>query len=114
MSYPTGEENDASGDLARLGRSAHWTRELLLRILQHSRWNKRCPDGPWSNSVDSDAVSDLLVTETTSEGDDGALCECLVEEVRASNVCVDAGVVDNRGASLHVRQSVLCEVKVEM
>ena len=38
----------------------------------HGARDKGCPNGAGANSVDADAVAELLVGEAAGEGDDGA------------------------------------------
>jgi hypothetical protein len=53
----------------------------------------------------------VLVAETTSERDDSALCGCVVEEIWTADIGVYGGVVDDRGAFLHVREGIFREIE---
>lgn len=52
---------------------------------------------------------DELVGEAAGEGDDGAFCGGVVEEVGAADVGVYGGVVDDCGAGFHVGEGVFGE-----
>lgn len=106
-----GEEHDAGGDLAGLGGPAHGTRKRLLGLVVHGGRDERGPDGSRGDGVDADALADELVAEAAREGDDGALGRRVVQQVGAADVGVDAGVVDDGGAPLHVREGVLGQVE---
>jgi hypothetical protein len=60
-----------------------------------------------TNTVNADPISDLLVAQSASKGDDGALGACVLEEIGAPNVWVYRGAGDDGVAASHVRQSVL-------
>lgn len=90
------QEDKAGCDLARLGRSTHRIgAELIYCILLHGRGDQRRPHGPGSNGIDADAERDLLVVEATGKGDDGSLGGGVVQEVRAADIGVYGGVVDD-------------------
>ena len=109
----TGEEDNGSGNLTWLSRTAQRSgSELLLVLTLHGRWDERCPDGSRGNSVDANAVSGLLIAQATGEGDDCALGGGVVEKVGTTDIGVDAGVVDDGAAALHVWQRVLGKVEV--
>ena len=78
----------------------------------HRARHQRRPDRARTNSVDADAVADLLIRETASEGDDGAFGGGVVEEVGPADVGVYGGVVDDGAAAGHVWQGVFGEVEV--
>lgn len=103
------QEDKASSNLARLRRPADWGGELLDGLVVHGCRNERGPDRSWSNGVDTDSPSDILVRQTASEGDDGALCGRVVEQVWTTDVCIDRGIVDDSCTTLHVREGVLGE-----
>ena len=50
--------------------------------------------------------------KAASEGDDGALCRCVIEQIWPSNIGIDGCVVDDRRARFQVRKSVLREIEV--
>lgn len=106
-----GQENHTCCDFAWLSRSSHRRSELLDRIVVHCCRDKWRPDWPRSYGIDSDTLADELVRETTREGNDGALCGGVVEEIWSANVGVYGGVVDDGVAFLHVRQDVFGEVE---
>ncbi len=54
-------------------------------------------------------MRDLLVGESAREGDNGALCRGVVEEVGAADVGVYRGAGDDCVAALHLREDVLGE-----
>lgn len=64
-----------------------------------------------SNSVDTNALADVLVAETSGEGHNGALCRGVVEKIGSADVGVDGSVVDDGGAGLHVGERVLGDVE---
>ena len=74
------QEDKAGSDLRRLRRTANRAGELGLGLLVHGGGNQRSPDGTGSDCVDADAAANVLVVETAGEGDDGALCRCVVLE----------------------------------
>ena len=107
------QEDKARGDLARLTRPAHRrAAELVLGVRLHRRRDQRRPDGAGADGVAADAVAELQVREAAREGDDGALGGGVVEQVRAADVGVDGGVVDDRVAGVHVLEAVFCHVEV--
>lgn len=108
----TRQEDEARPDLRRLRRTAHGRRELVLGPVVHGRGHQGCPDWPGAHGVDADALADLLVVEAAGEGDDGAFGGGVVEEVRAADVGVDGGVVDDCVAALHMLEGVFGEVVV--
>lgn len=57
-------------------------------------------------------MGDLLVMQSTCEGHNCAFGGGVVEQVRASDICVDGGAVADGVAALHVLESVLGEVEV--
>lgn len=104
----TSQENKTSRNLRRLCRPPHRRgAQLVLRLLRHGGWDERGPDGAGADGVDADAVGDLLVVQAAGEGDDGAFGGGVVEEVRAADVGVDGGAVDDGVAAVHVREGVL-------
>ena len=68
------QEDKASGNLRRLRGTANGAGELALSLLVHGGRNQRSPDGTGGDCVDADTATDVLVVQTTGEGDDGALC----------------------------------------
>lgn len=96
------KEDEARRNLAGLAGPSHGTRKLLHGIVGHRGGDQRRPDGTRRYSVDADALADVLIREAAGEGDDGALCGGVVEQIRAADVCVDGGVVDDGRAALHV------------
>jgi hypothetical protein len=107
----TRQEHKASCHLTGLERPANGCCELLLRVLSHGRNDQRRPHRAWCDSIDPDSLTGVLVGKTTSEGDDGALGGCVVKEIRSSNVRVDACIVDDCAARLHVWERVFGEVE---
>lgn len=84
-----------------------------LCIVSHitSVSSKREHTRPRSNSVNTNALADVLVAETSGEGHNGAFCRGVVEEIRSADVGVDGSVVDDGGAGLHVGESILGDVE---
>lgn len=107
----TGQEHKTGRDLTRLPGPAHRRRELIQGILLHRRRDQRRPHGAGTDAVDADAEAELLVREPAREGDDGAFAGCVVEEIRAADVGVDGGAVDDRVARGHVLQGVFADVE---
>jgi len=68
------QEDKASGNLRRLRGAANGAGELALGFFVHGGRDQRSPDGTGGDCVDADTATDILVVQTTSEGDDGALC----------------------------------------
>lgn len=97
----TRQKHKTSSHLARLSRSSHRTRELLLRLLVHGSWDERRPDRAGTDGVDADSIFDLLVGEGTREGYDCSLCGGVVEEVGTPDVVVDGGAGYDCGAGGH-------------
>lgn len=97
--------------LARLPRPPHRRRETLLRRLIHRRVHQRRPHGARRDGVAADALRDPLVAEAAGEAHDGALCGGVVEEVRAADVGVDAGVVNDGVAFAEVGEGIFGEVE---
>ena len=107
----TGQKHKTGGDLARLPGPTHRRRELIQSILLHRRRDQRRPDGAGTNAVDADAEAELLVREPAREGHDGAFAGGVVEEVRAADVGVYGGAVDDRVARGHVLEGVFADVE---
>ena len=107
----TGQEDEASRNLRWLARSAHRRAELILRILLHGRGDQRGPDGAGTNTINSNAEADLLVRQAAGEGHNGAFGGGVVEQVRAADVGVHGGAVDDGVAGLHVLEGVLAGVE---
>jgi hypothetical protein len=101
------QEDKARSNLAGLRRPADRRSELLHRLIVHGRRNERRPHRARRNSIDANALANILVRQTTCEGYDGALGRGVIQQIRASNVCVDRSVVDDRRSLLHMRQRVL-------
>jgi hypothetical protein len=85
----TRKEHDASRNLAWLTWPPHGSCELLLRLVVHGRWNQWRPYRSRCNSIDSNAFRYILVTQTSCEGDDGALCRGVVEQIWPPDVGID-------------------------
>src|SRR5689334_2054818 len=81
------KEDRDSRDLAGLRGTADRSRELLESLLVHGRRDERCPDGTRCNGVDTNALGDVLVVESASEGNNSTLSRCVVEQVRAADIC---------------------------
>lgn len=107
----TRQEHEACSNLARLAGSPHRRAELFLCIILHGRRNQRCPDRAGSNSIDADTKGDLLVVEPAGEGDDGSFGGCVVEEVRAPDVGIHRGTVDDCIARLEMLEGILGDVE---
>lgn len=107
----TRQEHEACSNLARLAGSPHRRAELFLCIILHGRRNQRRPNRTGSNSIDADAEGDLLIVEPASEGDDGAFGGGVVEEVRAPNICVYRGAVDDCIARLEMLEGILGDIE---
>lgn len=103
------QEDEAGGDLGWLTWTAHWRGELLLRRAWHGGWDEWSPDWSWADSVDTDALGQLLVGQSAGEGDDGSFSRRVVEQIWATNVVVDGGAGDDRVAAGHVWDEVLGE-----
>lgn len=110
----TGQEDEAGRNLRRLGGAAHGRRELVLGAVVHGRGHERGPDGARAHGVDADALADLLVVEAAGEGDDGAFGGGVVEQVRAADVGVDRGAVEDRVPAFQVLEGVFGEVVVRV
>ena len=108
------QEHEASGNFAWLPRSTQRRAEFLLSLFVHCGRYKRGPNGARTHSVHPDTLTDLLVRETTSEGDDCPLGRCVVKQVWATNVGINGGIVDDRIARFHVRKAVLGHEEVRM
>ncbi len=109
----TRQENKAGCNLRRLRRTTHrCSTKLVLRLFVHGRGDKRSPDWPRADGVDTDAFGNLLVMQSTGESHNGAFAGSVVEEIRAANVCVDGRAVADCVAALHVLKGVLGEVEV--
>lgn len=72
------QKDKAGGNLRRLRGTAQRTGEFALRLLIHSCRDERGPDGSRSDCIHTDTAADVLVVETTSEGDDGTLGRSVV------------------------------------
>ena len=100
----------------RGGRHTAWPAygagELLLGLVRHCRRNQGGPNRAWRNGVDPDALADLLVAQAARKAHNGTLRRRVVEQVRAANVRVDAGIVDDGAAPLHVRQRILGQEEI--
>ena len=108
-----GQEDEAGCDLGRLGWTTHGCgAELVLRLFRHGRRDQGGPDGSGADGVDTDAVRDLLVVQSASEGHDGAFAGGVVEQVGASDICVDGSAVADGVTALHVLEGVLGEVEI--
>jgi hypothetical protein len=105
------QENDHRCDLTGLSTTTNGSAESLLRLFSHGRNDQRCPDGTWSNCVDTNALAHPLVAETVCESGDGTLGARVVEQVWTADVGVDTGVVDDGVALGHMRKSVFREVE---
>ena len=75
----------------------------------HCARDQRRPDGPRADTVDADPELELLVGETAGEGDHGALGGGVVEEIRAADVGVDGGAVNDGVAGFHVLEGVFAD-----
>jgi hypothetical protein len=106
-----GKENKHSRDLTRLSTTPNGSAKGFLRLLRHGRNDQRGPNGTGSDSVDADALGHPLVAEAVGESGDGALSARVVEQIRAADVGVHAGIVDDCVALGHVREGVLGEVE---
>ena len=73
--------------------------------------HQRRPDRAGRDGVDADALPDVLVAEAAGEGDDGAFGGGVVEQVRAADVGVYAGVVDDDVAFAEMGEGVFGEVE---
>jgi hypothetical protein len=60
-----------------------------------------------SDSIDTDTIFGLLLSQTTGESYDGALGRSVVEESGIAHVGRDRSAVDNAVTALHVLESVL-------
>ena len=84
---------------------------MILRFFGHGRRDQGSPDGAGADGVDTDALGDLLVMQSTCEGHDGAFGGGVVEQVGAADVCVDGRAIVDGVAALHVLEGVLGEVE---
>ena len=107
----TRQEHETGRNLTRLPGPAHGRSELIQSVFLHRRGDQRRPDGAGTDAVDADAEFELLVREAAGEGDDGAFAGGVVEEIRAADVGVDRGAVDDRVAGFHVLQGVFADVE---
>jgi hypothetical protein len=73
-----------------------------LKLLKVSREHTRTR----TSIINADPISNLLVTQSASNGDDGALGACIVEEIWVPNVWVYRGAGGDGVAAGHVQQSV--------
>lgn len=67
--------------------------------------------GTGTDAVDTNAFADLLVRQSTSEGDNGTFCRGIIEKIGAADVWVDGSIVDDGITALHVRQGVFGKVE---
>ena len=107
----TRQKHKAGRNLTRLPGPTHRRSELIQSIFLHRRRDQRRPHGAWADAVDADAEPELLVREPSREGDDGAFAGGVVEEIRAADVGVHRGAVDDRVAGFHVLQGVFADVE---
>jgi hypothetical protein len=107
----TSQKDKASGNLRGLRRTTNRRGKLLLSLLVHGSRDQGRPHWTRSDGVDTNATTDILVRQTAGKTDDGALCGCVVEQIRTTNVSIDAGVVDDGVTLVHMRQSVFGQVK---
>lgn len=105
------QKHYTSRDLTRLRWPSHRACELLLCLVVHSCRDERSPDRSWGNCVDTDAARHVLVAQTPSEGDDGALGTGVVEQVWPADIGVDAGIVDDGGPALHVWEEIFGKIE---
>lgn len=105
-----------------------------MGLRTHSRWDEGCPDyivlaslpkhntrlnstgegrgrltRARAHSIDADAIADLLVAKSTSEGNDGTFGACVIEQIGPADVWVDRGAGDDGVALLHVWEGVFGE-----
>lgn len=107
----TRQEHHTCRDLARLRWPTHRARELLLRFLVHCGRNQGRPYGARSDRVNANALTEVLVRETTREGNDCSLGGCVIKKIRPTYVGVDGGIVDDSAATFHVWEDVLGQIK---
>jgi hypothetical protein len=69
----TSQEHKTSRNLARLSRSSHRTRKLLLRFLIHRSRDQGRPNRARTNTVHSNPLLNLLVRQGAGESHNGAL-----------------------------------------
>jgi len=98
-------------NLARLQGPANRGCKLLHRIIIHGGGNQRGPDRARRNRVHADSFTAVHIGEAAGEGDDGALSGGIVEQVRATNVGIYTGVIDDGAAGLHVRNRSFAEME---
>jgi hypothetical protein len=101
------QEDKARSNLAGLRRPANRRSELLHRLVVHGRRNERRPHRARRNSVNANALANILVRQTTCERDDCALGRSVIQQIRTADIRIDRRVVDDRRPLLHVRQRVL-------
>ena len=70
----------------------------------------------WSRThgIHTNSERDLLIMQTTSEGNDGTFARRVIEKVGTADVSIHGGVVDNDIAALHVLEGILGHVEVWM
>lgn len=107
----TGQKDEYGCDFAGLTGTAHRACELVLLLLAHRRGHERCPNRPWSNSVDTNALAKELIRKTTSKGDDGTLCRGIVQEIRTADISIDTCIGDDCRAWLEVRSGIFGDEK---
>ena len=107
----TRQKHKTGRNLTRLPGPAHGRSELVQSIFLHRRRDQGRPHGARTDAVDADPELELLVREPAGEGDDGAFAGGVVEEIRAADVGVHRGAVDDRVAGFHVLQGVFTDVE---
>ena len=107
----TRQKHKTGRDLTRLPGPPHRRRELIQSIFLHRGRDQRRPYRARTDAIDADAEAELLVRETPCEGHDGAFAGGVVEEIRAADVGVYGGAVDDRVAGFHVLQGVFADVE---
>lgn len=100
------QEHVRSGALERLAYSphGHHARAPLaaLGLLRRKRsGNEGRPNGPWRYSVDTNSALHQLQSQASSEGQDGALGGCVIQQHGSAHICGDRGRVDDTASLLH-------------
>lgn len=102
----TRQKDDTSRNLTWLTRPAHGAGEAFLGLLAHCARHQRRPNGSWSYGIAPDTLGHELIRDAAREGHYGALRARVIQQIRAADVGVDRGVVDDRAAGLHVLEGV--------
>ena len=68
----------------------------------------------WAYSIHANTIRYLLIVQTTSKSNDAAFARSIVEKVRAANVAINGGIVDDGIATLHVLKRIFSQEEIGM